>query len=133
MAMAMAMATAWRMDTEIGRTGCEALSSPFSEIQGLLNAVKMGITVAVKVEHLPIANALVAAPASEKSRTVLVPNLDYHGTVRDTLNAFISRNLFLPEECQLLSAPLFTRLSEKDNVDDIYKRYSCQVQLQSPA
>lgn len=87
----------------------------------------MGITVAVKVEHLPIANALVAAPASEKSRTVLVPNLDYHGTVRDTLNAFISRNLFLPEECQLLSAPLFTRLSEKDSVDDIYKRYSCQV------
>lgn len=87
----------------------------------------MGITVAVKVEHLPIANAIVAAPASEKSRTVLVPNLDYHGTVRNTLNAFISRNLFLPEECQLLSAPLFTQLSEKDNVVDIYKRYSCQA------
>lgn len=91
----------------------------------------MGITVAVKVEHLPIANALVAAPASEKSRTVLVPNLDYHGTVRDTLSAFIYRNLFLPEECQLLSAPLYTRLSEKDNVEDIYKRYSCQVHLKS--
>jgi hypothetical protein len=89
--------------------------------------VKMGITVAVKVDHLPIANALVAAPASEKTRTVLVPNLDNHGTVRDTLQAFISRNLFVAEECQLLSAPLFTRLSEKDNVDDIYKRYSCQV------
>jgi hypothetical protein len=86
--------------------------------------VKMGITVAVKVDHLPIANALVAAPASEKTRTVLVPNLDNHGTVRDTLQAFISRNLFVAEECQLLSAPLFTRLSEKDNVDDIYKRYS---------
>ncbi|KAG0583641.1 hypothetical protein KC19_3G151300 [Ceratodon purpureus] len=87
----------------------------------------MGITVAVKVDHLPIANALVAAPASEKTRTVLVPNLDNHGTVRDTLQAFLSRNLFIPEECQLISAPMFTRLSEKDNVDDIYKRYSCQA------
>lgn len=89
----------------------------------------MGITVVVKVEHLPIANVSVAPPASGKSRNVLVPNLDYHGTVKDTLHAFISRNLFFPEDTQLLSAPLFTRLSEKDNVDDIYKRYSCQVHL----
>ena len=89
----------------------------------------MGITVAVKVDHLPIANTIVAAPVCEKTRTVLVPNLDYHGTVRATLNAFILQNLFIPPECQLLSAPLFTRLSEKDSVEDIYKRYACQVRV----
>ena len=99
--------------------------------QRLPHAVKMGITVAVKVDHLPIANALITAPVSEKTRTLLVPNLDNNGTVRDTLSAFISRNLSIPEECQLLSAPLFTRLSEKDNVDDIYKRYSCQVKFRT--
>lgn len=87
----------------------------------------MGITVAVRVEHLRTASAPVASPAGDKFRTILVPNLDYYGTVRATLNAFIRQNLFIPEDLQLLSAPLFTRLSEKDNVEDIYKRYSCQV------
>jgi hypothetical protein len=89
----------------------------------------MGITVAVKVDHLPTAfNAPVPSPASDKLRTILVPNVDYHGTVRATLNAFIRQNLFIPERLQLLSAPLFTKLSEKDSVEDIYTRYACQVQ-----
>lgn len=87
----------------------------------------MGITVAVKVDHFPIVSSLVTASTTDKSRTVLVPNLDFHGTVRDTLVTFLQKNLFISEECQLLSAPLFTRLSDKDNVEDIYKRYSCQV------
>ncbi|XP_024381244.1 uncharacterized protein [Physcomitrium patens] len=87
----------------------------------------MGITVAVKVDHFPIVSSLVTASTTDKSRTVLVPNLDFHGTVRDTLVTFLQKNLFISEECQLLSAPLFTRLSDKDNVEDIYKRYSCQA------
>lgn len=87
----------------------------------------MGITVAVKVDQLPIANALLVAPVLDKSRTLLVPNLNFHGTVQETINAFIQRNLSIPEECQLLSAPFFTHLSEKDSVEDIYKRYTCQA------
>jgi len=91
----------------------------------------MGITVAVKVDHLPTAfNAPVPSPASDKLRTILVPNVDYHGTVRATLNAFIRQNLFIPERLQLLSAPLFTKLSEKDSVEDIYTRYACQAELE---
>lgn len=92
----------------------------------------MGITVAVKVDQLPIANALLVAPVLDKSRTLLVPNLNFHGTVQETINAFIQRNLSIPEECQLLSAPFFTHLSEKDSVEDIYKRYTCQVQPPCP-
>ncbi|CAM6017480.1 unnamed protein product [Sphagnum balticum] len=47
----------------------------------------MEITVAVKVDHLPSAyNAPIPTPASDKLRTILVPNVDYKGTVEAILN-----------------------------------------------
>jgi hypothetical protein len=47
----------------------------------------MEITVAVKVDHLPTAyNAPIPTPASDKLRTILVPNVDYKGTVEAILN-----------------------------------------------
>lgn len=91
----------------------------------------MGFTVAVKVEHLALPKILVSTP-SEQSGTVLVPNLESHGTVKATVKDFIRQNLFIPDELQVLQAPLFRKLSEKEAIEDIYKRYLCQAETETP-
>lgn len=95
----------------------------------------MTISVAVRVDHLPAASVPATACSSAHSllqpRTVLVPSLDHHGTV-SSVKAFIRANLRVPDELQQLMAPLFTRLSEKDMVEDVYGRYPCSTDMELP-
>jgi hypothetical protein len=90
----------------------------------------MGFTVGVKVEHLELPKTLVSTP-SEQSGLVLVPNVEAYGTVKATLKDFIRQNLFIPEDLQVLQAPLFRKLTEKEAVEDIYKRYLCQADIEN--
>ncbi|CAM6083136.1 unnamed protein product [Calypogeia fissa] len=91
----------------------------------------MGFTVAVKVEHLALPKILLSTP-SEQSRTVLLPNMEPYRTVKGTVKDFIRQNLFIPDDLQVLQAPLFRKLSEKEGVEDIYKRYLCQAEVETP-
>lgn len=92
----------------------------------------MGFTVAVKVEHLGLPKILVSTPQSEQSGTVLIPNVEPYGTVKATVKDFIRRNLFIADELQVLQAPLFRKLAEKESVEDLYKRYLCQAEVENP-
>lgn len=91
----------------------------------------MGFTVRVKVEHLELPKILVSTP-SEQSGIVLIPNVEPYGTVKATVKEFIRRNLFIPDDLQMLQAPLFRKLSEKEGVEDLYKRYLCQAEVENP-
>lgn len=89
----------------------------------------MGITVAVKLEHLALPKILTSANA-DHSGLVLVPNVDHYGTVKDTVKSFIRNNFFIADELQVIQAPLFRKLGEKEGVEDIYKRYACQADIE---
>ncbi|KAG6543830.1 hypothetical protein Mapa_014670 [Marchantia paleacea] len=90
----------------------------------------MGITVAVKLEHLALPKILTSTSA-DQSGLVLVPNLDHYGTVKDTVKIFIRNNFFIAEELQVIQAPLFRKLGEKESVEYIYKRYACQTEIET--
>ncbi|KAJ7555381.1 hypothetical protein O6H91_05G035000 [Diphasiastrum complanatum] len=89
----------------------------------------MDITVALHLDHLTTAQLPMTIPSSDQSRAILAPNLPHNGTVRSTLKSFVRQHLFTPEDMQLLVAPLFTKLNEKETVEDIYSHYLCQAEV----
>ncbi|KAI5070612.1 hypothetical protein GOP47_0014955 [Adiantum capillus-veneris] len=95
---------------------------------------KMAFTVAVEVEHLPTASIFptLQQSAAFQRHTLLIPNVNPHATVKSSLKKFIRENLAIADDLQSLTAPLFSLLRDEDSVEDIYGRYCCHADADSP-
>lgn len=73
----------------------------------------VGISVALGMEHLPTASVPSTISLATKNRFILIPNLDSRSTVKANIKKFVEEFLYIPSHLQSLSAPLFTKLGEK--------------------
>lgn len=92
----------------------------------------VGISVALAVEHLPTASVPSTISLAAKNRFILIPNLDSRLTVKANIKQFVEEFLYIPSHLQSLSAPLFTKLSENESVEDLYRRYDCHAEAHDP-
>ncbi|GBG70092.1 hypothetical protein CBR_g5724 [Chara braunii] len=73
--------------------------------------------------------SLSALSPSRPPNKVAITQLDPNANIRAAIKAFVRDHLYIAEDIQRLTAPLFSKVSDGECIEDVYSRYACHVDL----